>query len=68
MGSLKQLEKYISKYEKEHSHMGIITLDMNDVHNWIAKIRKYIRTEIKKKAVSINETAFIFSKSMLTLE
>ena len=40
MGSLKQLEKLISKYEKEHGHMRIITCDVNDVYNWIAKVRK----------------------------
>jgi len=36
------LSKKIQKYEKEHSGMGIITCDINDVWRWIEKSEKRI--------------------------
>lgn len=39
---LDALSKKIKKYEKEHSEMGIITCDINDVWNWIEKAEKKV--------------------------
>lgn len=36
----KHLEKLITKYEKEHSHMGIPTCDVADIWKWIEKTKK----------------------------
>ena len=37
---LKEIHKQIAKYEKEHSHVGIITCDVADVYYWLEKAEK----------------------------
>jgi len=41
-GSLafEELGKLIEKYDEEHSHVGIVTCDTNDVWNWVDEVKK----------------------------
>jgi hypothetical protein len=37
---LDDLERHIRKYVKENKHVEIPTCDIQDVYNWIDKVRK----------------------------